>query len=120
MIKELIFQKQKWYQSEMPNYIGKKISIPSDIANYPYEFYPTGGFSSVPVDNQPTEGTIEGQINYEGKTYVFIGTYYENGGETFWYDVSQVKIQNGGVTSLLSHIRRGLQSLLRNEVIACL
>lgn len=96
MIKELIFQKQKWYQSEMPNYIGKKISIPSDIANSPYEFYPTGGFRGVPVDNQPTEGTIEGQINYKGKTYVFIGTYYENGGETFWYDVSKVKIQNGG------------------------
>lgn len=28
MIKELIFQKQKWYQSEMPNYIGKKIKLP--------------------------------------------------------------------------------------------
>lgn len=27
-------------------------------------------------------------------------------------------VQNGGVTSLLSHIRRRLQSLLRNEVVA--
>lgn len=116
MIKELIFCGKKYFEGTSPNYIGKKISISSDIANYPYEFYPTGGFSSVPVDNQPTEGTIEGQINYGGKTYVFIGTYYENGGETFWYDVDQVKIQNGGV-KLLYRLCSRLHCLFRKAVI---
>ena len=89
------YQLQDWYSGKTQNYIGKKISMTSDVANYPYEMFLPGDFSGVPAhDSQPTTGTVVAQFNTKKEIYICIGTHYDS--YIFWYNVADVKIQNGG------------------------
>ena len=115
-IDHMIFNSKKWYEGQMPSYLGKSIKAinPYGIVKR-YYIDPVGLGSqgtSYLKDIAGTEILIE--YLYENELYV------SNMRGFACYKVSEL-LQNGGVwRSLLSHIRRGLQSLLRNEVTACL
>lgn len=119
-IMKMKYQLQDWYPGKTQNYIGKKISMTSDVANYPYEMFLSGDFNGTPAgDSQPTSGTVVAQFNTEKVTYICIGTHSDE--YIFWYNVADVKIQNGGVlSSPLTHLYQGLRHLLDRKVaLAC-
>lgn len=41
-IMKMKYQLQDWYPGKTQNYIGKKISMTSEVANYPYEMFLSG------------------------------------------------------------------------------
>lgn len=117
MIKELIFSSKKFYEGTRPNIIGRKIKP----TKHPITAW--NGLNGINLTNQNYEnetpsGTVRGVMATSGNFNGWYGMAIFDGG--WWYKVDEI-IQNGGVSSSpLSHIRRCLQSLLRNKVIACL
>ena len=115
-IDHMIFNSKKWYEGQMPSYLGKSIKVinPSGIVNI-YFIEQVGLVSQGTSYLKDIAGTkILIEYLYGNELYV------SNMTGSACYKVSEL-LQNGGVwRSLLSHIRRGLQSLLRNEVTACL
>lgn len=108
------YQLQDWYPGKTQNYIGKEITMTSDVANYPYEMFLSGDFSGVPAhDSQPTTGTVVAQFNTKKEIYICIGTHYDS--DIFWYNVADVKIQNGGVISLLTQLYQGFQCVFTSR-----
>lgn len=115
-IMKMKYQLQDWYSGKTQNYIGKEITMTSDVANYPYEMFLSGDFSGVPAhDSQPTTGTVVAQFNTKKEIYICIGTHCDS--YLFWYNVADVKIQNGGVSSSpLTHLYQSLRHLLDRKV----
>lgn len=117
MIKELIFQKQKWYQGEVPNYIGKMIIQPRHIYNY-WQLDNDGNFkkfssgSTISSDYIP-KGKVKGQwVDYSGNIYLI------NEGASFgmWFKLHDL-IEYGGVSSSpLTNLYQGLRHLLDRKV----
>ena len=135
MIKELIFQKQKWYQGEVPNYVGKTLKMPNNSC-YTYTFN-LGKDSSLPKDEvKDPQVTINyddpwpqdlsykltpkviGQLEAQNSTFLLIPFYDHIFKHTHcvWIELSEY-FQNGGVSSSpLTHLYQGLRHLLDRKV----
>ena len=135
MIKELIFQKQKWYQGEVPNYVGKSLKMPNNSC-YTYTFN-LGKDSSLPKDEvKDPQVTINyddlwpqdlsykltpkviGQLEAQNSTFLLIPFYDHifNHTHCVWIKLSEY-LQNGGVSSSsLTNLYQGLRHLLNRKV----
>ena len=135
MIKELIFQKQKWYQGEVPNYVGKTLKMPNGSC-YTYTFN-LGKHNDLPKDEvkdpQVTRNyddlwpqdlsykltpKVIGQLEAQNSTFLLIPFYdhISNHTHCVWIKLSEY-LQNGGVSSsLLTHLYQGLRHLLDRRV----
>ena len=135
MIKELIFQKQKWYQGEVPNYVGKSLKMPNSSC-YTYTFN-LGKDSSLPKDEvkdpQVTRiyddlwpqdlsykltPKVIGQLEAQNSTFLLIPFYDHifNHTHCVWIKLSEY-LQYGGVSSSsLTHLYQGLRHLLNRKV----
>lgn len=149
MIKELIFSGKKYFEGQVPNYIGKTITFPEKPCLF---FSPTAkaGEGDIALDVfmgdgdsakvLPANSTAEvvsqmsGQVtmngNYKSAYAKFNNTYQTfvllRGAKAFtnwdrWISLTEL-IQNGGVSSSpLTHIYQAFKrAFTRNEVIACL
>lgn len=94
VVDHMIYNNKKWFEGNVPNYIGKKISMSKDTANAPYEMFMPGSFNGVPVENQPTTGIVIAQYQDKDTIYISLGTHYDQ--YLFWYKTSDLKIENGG------------------------
>lgn len=110
MIKELIFSGKKWFQGDMPNYIGKTVIAPkSDIGcwsqNLDNQFLSTqvAEFYSKP------SGVVNGYVKEKGTGNIYLHIFS-------WFSLNEL-LQNGGVSSSpLTHLYQGLRHLLDRKV----
>ena len=113
MNRELIFNNKKWFDGEVSNYIGKKITKEARTTFYNMN---ASGPAKVSIDTVNEQATVKAQTMVSGKIYLNAkkGSALTNG----WFLVDEF-LKNGGVSHSLNHIRQGLRSLFRKEVIAC-
>lgn len=140
MIKELIFNSSRWWKIESnanisfddnkkPVFKWTRVST-GTCKRASYSRYGTEENLKANFSDWNTYGPSKGK--YIGRAYIDFNDIgrteiilYQNEDDmvnplTFVRAEDAIISENGGVTSLLTHIRRGLQSLFRNEVIACL
>lgn len=136
MIKELIFQKQKWYQGEVPNYVGKVLKMPHNQSfTYTFDLGMSNGKNNghdvktlhatkIYDDQFPANlaydvhPTIIGQILADNSVFLLVQNYENllDSHHFVWIKLSEF-LQNGGVSSSsLTHLYRGLRHLLNRKV----
>ena len=135
MIKELIFQKQKWYQGEVPNYVGKTLKMPNGSC-YTYTFN-LGKGTPRPEDEAKEPQPIRiyddlwpqdmgyeltpkviGQLETGNSVFLLIPFYDHIFKHTHcvWIELSEY-LQYGGVSSSpLTHLYQSLRHLLDRKV----
>lgn len=110
MIKELIFNGKKFWQSESEPLIGKRIKAPRKPIYVYSEFHTFGGVDGTMTDLSKT-ATIEIQ-GFAKANNGLKGILISKG----WIDFDDL-IQNGGVSSNpLTHLYQGLRHLLDRKV----
>lgn len=112
-IDHMIFNSKKWYEGQMPNYIGKTIKAPS---NYLDSYYSTPGQNKTVEKNgagwKPQSGLkVLGQIELDNEVYILSGYPHDYN----WVKLNDL-IKNGGVqSSLLNYLYHALTLLERRE-----
>ena len=122
MLDHMLFDMKKWYEGEKKPYIGKFVYTSKNVPSYNFnqgavEFQNIGNWRKETINGLRIIGeafSAGTEYTSEGSDYILVGDFQK----CYWIKASDVTIKTGGVISLLSHIRRCLQSLLRNEVVA--
>ena len=135
MIKELIFAGKKYFEGQVPNYIGKTLKMPkASCCTYTFNL---GKDSSLPKDDAKEPQPIKiyddlwpqdmsydltpkviGQLEAQNSTFLLIPFYDHIFKHTHcvWIELSEY-FQNGGVSSSpLTHLYQGLRHLLDRKV----
>lgn len=104
--KELIFNGKKFFEGQIPNYIGKTASMPNSSGILGYILRIDGGssFNLLPYYDMPRKaysGKIVGQFTQSNEVYILALFSDEHGGLLNWdnhpvvFDVTNI-LQNGG------------------------
>lgn len=126
MIKELIFSDKKFYEGQVPNYIGKTVhGVKNEIQRYDLTYdraqtsdyrntFKPSELNGFKVVNQLFNGAHDTNDNYD-KTFV---TVFSGSFDSLKYSVKVDDIfANGGVSSSpLTHLYQGLRHLLNRKV----
>lgn len=94
-IDHMIFNSKKWYEGQMPCYVGKTIRASRSVTSYNLYQSTNTGFQSDGNDPIPN-GKVLGQIQMGNS--VFLMWHYRLLGNYEWFNLNEL-FQNGGVSA---------------------
>ena len=100
MIKELIFSGKKYFESDMPNYIGKFVYTSKDVPSYNFnqgatKFQNIGNWRKETINGLRIIGEAFSAANdytSEGSDFILVG----DSQRCYWIKASDVTIKTGG------------------------
>lgn len=111
MIDYLIFNKQKWFEGQSQNYIGKRVTTDARVNSYNAN---ASGFANIGTTTIFAGATVKAQSVSNGQTY--LNASYSSNLVNGWFNLTEF-FKNGGVwRSLLSQGFR----YLKGGAVACI